>query len=262
VPYLGNNLQAAFPSYRVIDDISSSFNGTLKTFALKIGGATPSPFPLNPQQCLISVNNVIQKPDATGASGFNLTGGNIVFATAPTAGYAFFGVVLAGSDYVNAGVSYPAGAAGSPSITFTDSNQCGFYLSSTNEFCVSTSGTQRLVFGASGTITSKAATVGQPVVLTSSASITPDFSKGNNFSLTLGTNTVLNNPSNMTPGQAGIIVITQDSSGSRTMSFGSAFKFPNGVAPTLTTTANAVDVLPFYVESLSRITSKLITDVK
>ena len=262
MPYLGNNLQAAFPSYRVIDDISSGFNGVLKTFALKLGGVTPSPFPLNPQQCLISVNNVILKPDSTGASGFNLTGGNIVFATAPTAGYAFFGVILAGADYVNAGVSYPAGLAASPSITFSDSNQCGFYLSSTNEFSVTTSGIQRLVFGASGTITAKAATAGQPVALVSSASITPDFSNGNNFTLTLGVNTVLNNPTSPTPGQSGAIVITQDSSGSRTMSFGSYYKFAGGVAPSLTTTPNAVDVLAFYVESNNRITAKLISDSK
>ena len=262
MPYLGNNLQAAFPSYRIIDDISSGFNGTLKTFALKIGGATPTPFPLNPQQCLISVNNVVLKPDATGASGFNVTGGNIVFATAPSAGYAFFGVVLAGADYVNVGVSYPAGTVNAPSITFSDSKQCGFYLSSTNELSVSTSGTQRLIFGSSGTITAKSAAIGQPVTLTSSPSITPDFSVGNNFALTLGTNTTLNNPSNLTAGQSGVIVITQDATGGRTMAFGSAFKFAGGVAPTLTTNANAVDVLSFYVESSSRITAKLSSDVK
>lgn len=262
MPYLGNNLQVAFPSYRVIDDISSSFNGVLKTFALKVGGVTPAPFPINPQQCLISVNNIIQKPDISGVSGFTLNAGNIVFATAPTAGYPFFGVILAGADYVNAGVSYPAGAANSPSITFSDSKQCGFYLSSTNEVSVATSSTQRLVFGSSGTITAKGAAIGQPVTLTSSSSITPDFSQGNNFAVTLGTSTTLNNPLNLTAGQSGIIVITQDATGSRTMSFGSAFKFASGTAPTLTTTPNAVDILALYVESSSRITAKLIADVR
>ena len=36
MPYLGNNLQAAFPSYTNVDDISGSFNGALKTFPLNV----------------------------------------------------------------------------------------------------------------------------------------------------------------------------------------------------------------------------------
>ena len=70
------------------------------------------------------------------------------------------------------------------------------------------------------------------------------------------------NPSNQTAGQMGTIVITQDGTGSRTLAFGSYWKFPGGTAPTLTTTASAVDVLAYYVESSTRITARLISDVK
>lgn len=166
--YLGNDLQVAFPSYRTIDDISSQFNGSLKTFALKVSGTTPIPFPVNPQQCLISVNNVIQKPDSTGASGFTLTGSNIVFATAPTSGWSFFGTVLAGADYVNVGTNFPSGSAAAPSVTFDQNTNTGLYLGSTNFLGIATNGVQQLTIDSSGnvvitgTVSSAAGTVTSP----------------------------------------------------------------------------------------------------
>jgi hypothetical protein len=107
-----------------------------------------------------------------------------------------------------------------------------------------------------------AAQRGSVSALTDAATITPDFAVANNFSLTLGGNRTLANPSNLTAGQAGSIVITQDGTGSRTLAFGSYWKFASGTAPTLTTTASAVDVLAYYVESSTRITARLIGDVK
>jgi hypothetical protein len=98
--------------------------------------------------------------------------------------------------------------------------------------------------------------------LTDGATITPDFAAANNYSVTLGGNRTLANPTNLTAGQSGVIVITQDGTGSRTLAYGSYFKFAGGTAPTLTTTAAAVDVLAYYVESSTRITAKLIADVK
>jgi len=98
--------------------------------------------------------------------------------------------------------------------------------------------------------------------LTDGATITPNFALANNFSVTLGGNRTLANPTNLTAGQHGVIVITQDGTGSRTLAYGSYFKFPAGAAPTLTTTANAVDVLAYYVESSTRITARLIGDTK
>lgn len=107
-----------------------------------------------------------------------------------------------------------------------------------------------------------AAQRGSVSALTDGSSITPDFAVANNFSVTLGGNRTLANPTNITAGQSGVIVITQDGTGSRTLAYGSYFKFSNGTAPTLTTTASAVDVLCYYVESSTRITARLIGDVK
>ena len=103
---------------------------------------------------------------------------------------------------------------------------------------------------------------GSITALTDGATITPDFAAANNYSLTIGGNRTLANPSNLTAGQSGAIVITQDGTGSRTLAYGSYWKFSGGTAPTLTTTAAAVDVLAYYVESSTRITAKLISDVK
>ena len=103
-----------------------------------------------------------------------------------------------------------------------------------------------------------AAQRGSVSALTSAATITPDLAVANNYSLSLATNTTLANPTNITAGQAGTIVITNG--GSYTMAFGSYWKFPGGTAPTLT--ASATDVLAYYVESSTRITARLISDVK
>ena len=148
--YIGNDIQVAFPSYRIIDDISGSFNGVLKTFALRINGTAPVPFPINPQQCLISVNNVVQKPDPSGATGFKLVGTNIVFASAPTAGWAFFGTVLAGADYVNVGVSFPDGSVTAPSITFDADTNTGFYRVGGDQIGITCGGVNVGTFTASG----------------------------------------------------------------------------------------------------------------
>lgn len=107
-----------------------------------------------------------------------------------------------------------------------------------------------------------AAQRGAVSALTDGTTITPDFAVANNFSVTLGGNRTLANPTNLTAGQSGVIRIAQDGTGSRTLAYGSYFKFPQGTAPTLTTTASAVDVLCYYVESTTRITARLMADVK
>ena len=143
MPYIGNDLQVAFESYKAIDDISSSFNGSTTAFNLHVSGVTPTPFPKIPENCIISVGGVIQKPDATGTTGFKFnTSNQIEFSSAPASGESFFGVILAGSDYVNAGVNYPDGTLGAPSITFTDDTDTGFYRAGANTVALVAGGTK------------------------------------------------------------------------------------------------------------------------
>jgi hypothetical protein len=102
---------------------------------------------------------------------------------------------------------------------------------------------------------------GEITALTDGATITPDFADSNNYSVTLGGNRTLANPTNLVAGQSGCIWITQDGTGSRTLAYGSYWDFTGGTAPTLTTTAAAVDCLVYAVQSSTKITATLITNL-
>jgi hypothetical protein len=97
--------------------------------------------------------------------------------------------------------------------------------------------------------------------LTSASTVTPDFAAANNFSITLGHNVTLANPTNLTAGQSGAIFITQNASTAYTMSFGSYWDFSNGTAPSVTSTLSAVDVLVYTVRSSTSIHAQLITNL-
>ncbi len=105
-----------------------------------------------------------------------------------------------------------------------------------------------------------AAQRGTITALTDGTTITPDFAVTNNYSVTLGGNRTLENPTNITAGQSGCIFITQDGTGSRTLAFGSYWDFPAGTAPTLTTTAAAVDLLVYTVRTTTSIQAQLIAN--
>ena len=105
-----------------------------------------------------------------------------------------------------------------------------------------------------------AAQRGTITALTDGTTITPDFAVTNNYSVTLGGNRTLANPTNITAGQSGCIFITQDGTGSRTLAFGSYWDFPAGTAPTLTTTAAAVDLLVYTVRTTTSIQAQLIAN--
>ena len=98
-----------------------------------------------------------------------------------------------------------------------------------------------------------AAQRGTITTLTDGATITPDFAASNNYTVTLGGNRTIANPSNLTAGQSGSIFIVQDGTGSRTASFGSYWDFAGGTAPTLTTDASAVDRVDYIVRSTTSI---------
>ena len=148
--YIGNDLQVAFPSYRIIDDISSGFNGGTTSFALVTNGTSPIPFPVNSQQVLISVNGVIQEPDPTGSAGFKLSGTNIVFSSAPANGHSFFGVILAGADYITAGTEFPDGSVAAPSFTYQADTDTGWYRLGSGAAAFSSNGVKVLDFDNSG----------------------------------------------------------------------------------------------------------------
>ena len=80
-------------------------------------------------------------------------------------------------------------------------------------------------------------------------SITIDFSAHQNFVLTLTGSITLANPSTEAVGQSGVFVFIQDGTGSRTLSLGTDYESPAAGGITLSTGANAVDVVPYFVKA-------------
>jgi hypothetical protein len=90
---------------------------------------------------------------------------------------------------------------------------------------------------------------GGVVSLTDGATISVDASLGDNFRVTLGGNRTLANPTNLVNGQVLNFRIAQDGTGSRTLSYGTKYKFPGGTTPILTTTASAHDFMSCQYDS-------------
>ena len=91
-----------------------------------------------------------------------------------------------------------------------------------------------------------AATVQTVTTATDGATVTFDVTKGNIHAVTLGGNRTLA-ISGETTGQCFIIELTQDATGSRTVTWFSTIKWAGGSAPTLTTTATKRDTFGFRV---------------
>ena len=81
--------------------------------------------------------------------------------------------------------------------------------------------------------------------LTDQATITWDASTQDVCKLTLGGNRTMAAPTNNTTGQFISILVIQDGTGSRTLTWNAVFEFASDTAPTLTTTASLGDVFVF-----------------
>ncbi len=84
-------------------------------------------------------------------------------------------------------------------------------------------------------------------------SVLLDFNAHNNFILTLDGNITLANPSTENVGQTGVIVAIQDGSGSRTITLGGDYESVGGSGLTLSSSASAVDIIPYIVVAANRI---------
>ena len=81
--------------------------------------------------------------------------------------------------------------------------------------------------------------------LTDGATVTWDASTAPVCKLTLGGNRALSAPTNGATGQFISIAVIQDATGSRTLTWNSAYEFTGDSAPTLTTTVSKADVFVF-----------------
>jgi len=141
-------------------------------------------------------------------------------------------------------------------VNATDVNSTNVSATTINTTTINTSTVSATVLNNDGTATFSGPVIGTVTTLTDATSIALDLSQGNNFYIQLtsatGSNRTLENPSNETVGQCGAIYVIQAvSTGSKTMSFGDAYRFKNGTAPTITTSISSVDLLVYNVRSTS-----------
>lgn len=126
-----------------------------------------------------------------------------------------------------------------------------------NATTVNTSTVSATVLNADGKATFSGAVIGTVTTLTDAASVALNLAQGNNFYVQMtsavGTNRVLENPTNAVIGQCGSIYVVQTVSGTinKTLSYGNAYRFKKGTAPTITQTTSAVDLLVYNVRDVS-----------
>jgi hypothetical protein len=147
-------------------------------------------------------------------------------------------------------------------------------VSAATSLAIATSGVDRINIDANGNVGFGTSVPVKQLEITKSArahvvsltdvstSIAIDFNTAQNFAIQLVGNRTFENPSNCAAGQTGSIFIEQNVSGGKTLSFGSNWKFANGEAPTLTTTASAVDRLDYIVYTSTAIHAVMTLDVR
>jgi len=93
------------------------------------------------------------------------------------------------------------------------------------------------------------AAIGSTQTASISGSTVLDFQTYQNFILTFGGAVTLANPSTEAVGQSGFIIIIQDGTGGRTLAIGTDYETAGGAGLTISTAANAVDVVPYVVKA-------------
>ena len=101
----------------------------------------------------------------------------------------------------------------------------------------------------------------ETTAMTDDATIYPEFTSNNNFSVTLGGSRTIANPNTPVPGQTGLFYLQQDGTGSRVVSWGSSYRFSGNTAPTLSTSANTVDVIAYAVKNTTSIICQTLLNV-
>ena len=95
---------------------------------------------------------------------------------------------------------------------------------------------------------------GALVTLTPGSTVAWDMSASNNFTLTLEDNsTALSNPTGEVAGTSGSLLLIQDGTGSRVISFGSQYFFAGGTDAVLSTAVNAIDRLDYFVQAADKV---------
>lgn len=97
----------------------------------------------------------------------------------------------------------------------------------------------------------------QASALSFGANVSWNLATAQSARLTLSGNATLDNPSSMVNGGTYILKVQQDGTGGRSLNWGSAYKWPGGNAPTVSTDPNAVDLFFFYSDGVDMLGTAL-----
>ena len=258
--YIGKSIESG--TFSVLDTSGNTYNGSNTTFSL--GSQVGSP-----AQLLVSHDGVIQKPgtDYSLASG----GTQITFSTAPASGASIFIVEISGAvggplDSDLNGNELILDADGDTSITADTDDQIDIKIANADHIKIATSsgdtvlqpmvdakdiiikqydGTELVNFndGAYSSFTSAA--LNPEATLTDGS--TPSWNALTQpvAKITIAGNRTIGAASGGVAGQFISLLIIQDGTGSRTMTWNAAYEFKDDTAPTLTTTAAKGDLFVF-----------------
>ena len=258
--YIGKSIESG--TFSVLDTSGNTYNGSNTTFSL--GSQVGSP-----AQLLVSHDGVIQKPgtDYSLASG----GTQITFSTAPASGASIFIVEISGAvggpleSDLN-GAELILDADGDTSITADTDDQIDIKIANADHVKLTSSsgdtvlqpstdakdiiikqfdGTELVNFndGAYSSFTSAA--VNPEATLTDGATVTWNALTQPVCKVTLAGNRTLSSATGGVTGQFISILVIQDGTGSRTITWNAAYEFKDDTAPTLTTTAAKGDIFVF-----------------
>ena len=297
MPYVGP--QPKLGRNREVDDISSGFNGSATAFTLQVSSQAVNPGTAN--DIVVSLGGVIQNPNqdytiagstitfttapASGLSFFAVVLGQSVDSS----------VVSPADGSVNATkLASPLDLPDNQQIRFGAGNDLTIQSDGTNALLLSdllliknAANNETLMSAAAngsielyednvkkfetapgGVALTGGAAANIATVPSSSNTVTLDmatachFVIGSGTPVVLGENTTFAAPTNQAVGQAGSIFIKQDSTGSRTVAFNTAFKFVGGTVPTMSTAGGAVDRVDYIVFASGDIHCAVSLDVK
>ena len=258
--YIGKSIESG--TFSVLDTSGNTYNGSNTTFSLGTQVGSPA-------QLLVSHDGVIQKP---GTDYSLATGGTqITFSTAPASGASIFIVEISGavggplaSDLNGAELILDADA--DTTLRADTDDQIDFKIANADHIKLATSsgdtviqpttdtkdiiikqfdGNELVNFNDGGYSSFTRAAFFPEATLTDASTISWDVSTSSVAKVTLGANRTLGAATNAQTGQFVSLLIIQDSTGSRTVTFNAAYEFKDDTAPTLTTTAAKGDLFVF-----------------
>lgn len=143
---------------------------------------------------------------------------------------------------------------GNTATIFCDGAGSGAAVTDLSPQNLSVSGANKVSATSTGVTITGTALATTDTDTTNTGSVTLDFQANQNFVLTLTGNVTLANPTTEQVGQSGFIVFVQDGTGNRTLSLGSQYFTAGGLNTlALSTTANAIDVVPYIVKAAGEI---------